>query len=196
MNDIFLPIQFIIKAAKSGLSSELGSYAIKLKNDMVSSPTRPRSGPGPSAALPWIMMLLPIFIPQSAHATQMHSASEGILVHQLGHLFFLISMGILIFTIQGKKLHREKGWRLIQYSALFFILWNMDAIGVHLLDNQTSFISTILLSMSHIQIEAINNNEGMARLYYLLRLDHLLCLPAMMLLYRGLSLLVKRKHLP
>ncbi len=135
-------------------------------------------------------------MPGPVHATQMHSASEGILVHQLGHMFFLISMGILILTIQGKKLHLERGWRLIQYSALFFILWNMDAIGVHLLDNQTSFISTTFLSMTCIHIDAANHHEGMARLYYLLRLDHLLCLPAMMLLYRGISLLVKRKHLP
>ena len=148
------------------------------------------------STLPWVISLLVVLLPDPAHATQMHSASEGILVHQLGHLFFLISMGILIVTIQGKQLQREKGWRLIQYSALFFILWNMDAIGVHLLDNQTSFISTTLLSMTHIQIKAANHHEGLARLYYLLRLDHLLCLPAMMLLYRGISLLVKRKRLP
>lgn len=145
---------------------------------------------------PWGMLILLLWMPDPAHATQMHSASEGILVHQLGHLFFLVSMGILILTIQGKKLHRERGWRLIQYSALFFILWNMDAIGVHFLDNQTSFISSTFLSMTRVHIEAANYHGGVARLYYLLRLDHLLCLPAMMLLYRGLSLLEKRKHLP
>ena len=194
MNGIFLPTRWIkyppctSQNSKSLPGSQQGSawlYPWQLINKIGSMPLRP-----------WGMLILLIWMPGPAHATQMHSASEGILVHQLGHLFFLVSMGILILTIQGKQLHREKGWRLIQYSALFFILWNMDAIGVHLLDNQTSFISTRLLSMTRIHIEAGNHHEGLARFYYLLRLDHLLCLPAMMLLYRGISLLVKRKHLP
>ena len=144
--------------------------------------------------LPLIMGLLFLIIPGMAHATQMHSASEGILVHQMGHLFFLISMGVLIITIQGKKLHQERGWRLIQYSALFFILWNLDAIGAHLLDNQTDIISTTLVSITHMRIENLYQNEAVAWLYYLLRMDHLLCLPAMMLMYRGLSHLLKGKN--
>ncbi|SMC37479.1 hypothetical protein SAMN02746065_101198 [Desulfocicer vacuolatum DSM 3385] len=134
-----------------------------------------------------------IISPTLSHATQMHSAKEGILVHQLGHLFFLISMAILILTIQGKRLHMERGWRLIQYSALFFIFWNMDAILVHLLDNQTTFISTSLISMTNIHIKTLEHHEGLAILYYLLRLDHLLCLPAMIFLHRGLSHLLQRK---
>jgi len=140
-------------------------------------------------ALTGIILLMPDWV----HATQMHSAKEGILVHQLGHLFFLVSMAILILTIQGKKLHMERGWRLIQYSALFFILWNLDAILVHFLDNQSSFISTRLISMSHIHIKPLEHHQGLARLYYLLRLDHLLCLPAMLFLHRGLSHLLQRK---
>lgn len=137
------------------------------------------------------MVMMLVLIPDLVQATQMHSAKEGILVHQLGHLFFLVSMAILILTIQGKKLHMERGWRLIQYSALFFILWNMDAISVHFLDNQSSLISTTLISMTQIQIDSLG--DGLARLYYMLRLDHLLCLPAMIFLHRGLSHLLKRK---
>jgi len=139
------------------------------------------------------MGMMFVLIPGLAHATQMHSTKEGILVHQLGHLFFLVSMAILILTIQGKKLHMERGWRLIQYSALFFILWNIDAILVHFLDNQSSFISTTLISMDHIRIKTLETHYDLSRLYYLLRLDHLLCLPAMLLLHRGLSHLLQRK---
>ncbi len=159
-------------------------------------PLNPIHSPQKSFKTPLIMGMLFLITPGMAHAIQLHSASEGILVHQMGHLFFLISMGILILTIQGKKLHRERGWRLIQYSALFFILWNLDAMGAHLLDNQTHLISTTLISISHIQIENLHHQEAMTRLYYLLRMDHLLCLPAMMLLYRGLCHLVKRKNSP
>jgi hypothetical protein len=139
------------------------------------------------------MVMLFFMIPELAQATQMHSAKEGILVHQLGHLFFLVSMAILILTIQSKKLHMERGWRLIQCSALFFILWNLDAISVHFLDNQSSFISTTLISITHIQIDVLEHHDELALLYYLLRLDHLLCLPAMIFLHRGLSHLLQRK---
>ena len=133
-----------------------------------------------------------LLLPHPAHAIQMHRASEGILVHQLGHLFFLVSMGILIFTIQGKKLHLERGWRLIQYSALFFILWNLDAMAGHFLDNQLNAVSPVLIGMTRIQIMAPHHGQMLGWAYYLLRLDHLFCLPAMILLYRGLSHLVNK----
>ena len=139
------------------------------------------------------MVMLFFMVPELAHATQMHSVNEGILVHQLGHVFFLVSMAILILTIQGKKLHMERGWRLIQCSALFFIIWNLDAMSVHFLDNQSSFITTTLMSMTHIYIDTQEHHDGLARLYYLLRLDHLFCLPAIIFLHRGLSHILQRK---
>ncbi len=194
MNGIFLPIRWIKYPPYTSQKSK--SFPGTQQPDACLHPWQLFKKLWTTPMHPWGLLILLIWIPDPAHATQMHSASEGILVHQLGHLFFLVSMGILIVTIQGKQLHREKGWRLIQYSALFFILWNMDAVAVHILDNQTSFVSTTLLSMTRIHIEAGNHHEGLARLYYLLRLDHLLCLPAMMLLYRGISLLVKKEHLP
>ena len=77
-----------------------------------------------------------IMFPVPVAATQGHSGVEGVHVHQLAHLFFIFSMGTLIYWIRKRELVREKGWRYIQYSALFFILWNIDAFAVHFLDEQ------------------------------------------------------------
>ena len=52
----------------------------------------------------------------------------------MGHLFFLFAMVVLIFTIRGKALDKVKGWRLIQYAAFCFILWNLDTLTAHFLD--------------------------------------------------------------
>lgn len=138
-----------------------------------------------------LVLFLGVFFPPTALATQMHAGSEGILVHQLGHLFFLISMVTLIFTISGQGLDKEKGWRFIQLSAVFFILWNIDALAVHFLDNQISAVDVTTLSVWEIKIDPANKSRALANFYYFLKLDHLLCVPALALFFHGLSSLLK-----
>ena len=133
-----------------------------------------------------------IFLPVDASATQLHASSEGIITHQVGHLFFLFSMVALIFTITGKGLNTQKGWRLIQYSAFFFILWNLDAIAAHFFDNQIHSVRIENLSLG--QIRVVSQSELLAWLYYVLKLDHLLCVPAMLFLYGGLSNIVDEQR--
>ncbi|NOX32834.1 MAG: hypothetical protein GXP56_03725 [Deltaproteobacteria bacterium] len=132
-----------------------------------------------------------ILIPVNGYATQLHSSLEGITTHQVGHLFFLFSMVVLIFTITGKGLDKQKGWRLIQYSAFFFILWNLDAIAAHFFDNQIHAVKMEIISLGEMRIITNNGSSMLAMSYYVLKMDHLLCVPAMLFLYRGLSNLVE-----
>ncbi len=140
----------------------------------------------------FVMMF--VFMPGRALATQIHSGSEGIIVHQLGHLFFLFSMVIIIFAINGKELDKEKGWRLIQYSAFLFILWNMDAMCVHFLDNQIKAVKVESLSQWTMRITSVNHSIALDWIYYILKLDHIFCVPAIFLLYRGLSRILKTEQ--
>ena len=137
-----------------------------------------------------ILLLGELVFPGSALAIQFHQGSEGIVVHQVGHLFFLLSMVVLVFIITGKQLNREKGWRMIQYSAILFILWNLDTIFAHFFDNQIQEISVENMSLWQVKISARSGSDLMVLFYHSLKLDHLLCVPALFFFYQGLTLLL------
>lgn len=124
-------------------------------------------------------------------ATQSHPAPEGIYVHQFSHLFFMVSMGILIYWLRAGKLHRQRAWQFIQYAAVCFMLWTFDAFLTHLLDEQLQWVHVIPVGSNDIRIENVFDSDALSWFYYLIKLDHLLCVPAMYLLYKGLKLLWK-----
>jgi len=131
-----------------------------------------------------------VFIPNPALATQGHGGIEGVYAHQLAHVFFIISMGGLIYWLKQRGLVRESGWRLIQLSAFFFLLWNLDAVFVHALDDQFKIIQLQRVGSWAIRITSGQNNKMLEGLYYLAKLDHLLCVPAIIFLYLGLKRLL------
>lgn len=120
-------------------------------------------------------------------ATQTHGEPEGLVVHQLSHLFFVFSMGLLIYWLRQRKLVKQKAWRYIQYGALLFILWNINTFGVHLLDEQVDLIRIRQLDDLHLQIDTTDWYSYLGVIYYIGRLDHLLCVPALFCLYLGLK---------
>lgn len=130
-------------------------------------------------------------VPASALAVQEHGPPEGIYSHQGAHLFFIASMGLLIYWLRQRRLVREAGWRYIQYSALFFILWNIDAFTAHFLDEQSGILDTAMAAPGQIKIEVDARLTALAWFYYFAKLDHLLCVPAMAFLYAGLRRLLK-----
>ncbi|MCF8093436.1 MAG: hypothetical protein K9K40_13385 [Desulfotignum sp.] len=130
-------------------------------------------------------------LPSPAFAIQLHMGNEGIIVHQLGHIFFMLSMVGLMFTINSKKLTRQKGWRLIQYAALFFIFWNLNTLAAHFLDNQIAVVRIKTLSLSQMTIVSQSDSQLLAGIYYFLKLDHIWCVPAMVFLFSGLNCLLR-----
>jgi hypothetical protein len=135
-----------------------------------------------------------LFFPEQAMATQTHGGLEGIYAHQFAHLFFIVSMGILIFWLRERDLVREKGWRFIQYSAVFLILWNFDTFLVHLLDEQLEIINVSKIDAARILIESSRGGRLIEAFYYAAKLDHLFCVPAMWFLYSGLRCLLKETN--
>ncbi len=141
------------------------------------------------------MLLFDLILPVAGWAIQTHQGSEGIIVHQVGHLFFLLSMVVLVFIITGRELNRDKGWRMIQYSAVLFVLWNLDTVAAHFFDNQIQAVLVKNLSLWQVKISAVAGSELLVYFYHSLKLDHLLCVPALFLFYRGLSnILSQEKH--
>jgi hypothetical protein len=131
-----------------------------------------------------------VLLADPADATQGHGGIEGVYVHQLAHLFFILSMGILIYWLRERDLVKDLGWRYIQYAALFFILWNIDTVLVHALDDQFKLIEVQRIDRWQIQITDRFDFAPLRVVYYLAKLDHLLCVPALICLYLGLKRLL------
>jgi len=137
---------------------------------------------------------LMMFVPYPALATQGHGGIEGVYAHQIAHLFFIISMGGLIYWLRQRGLVRERGWQLIRLSAFFFILWNLDAFLVHFLDDQMEIIRVQRIGLWKIRLTDLYNSNTLKIFYYFAKLDHLLCVPAIVFLYLGLKRLVKEQR--
>jgi hypothetical protein len=129
--------------------------------------------------------------PMPALATQAHGDPEGIIAHQIAHVVFIVSMAILIYWLRKRRLVKQAGWKYIQYAALFFILWNLDAFLAHLLDEQLAWIRVEKIGFWQQRITAAQGPDILAPMYYLIKMDHLLCVPAMIFLYMGLNRLLE-----
>lgn len=127
-----------------------------------------------------------------AHATQVHLGQEGLYAHQIAHVFFIFALATLIYWLRGRKLVRESGWRFVQYAAFFFILWNLDAILVHYLDGRNDLLETINAGTWSASIHLLEGHWLLAVVYYVGKMDHLLCVPGIIFLYAGLRQLLKR----
>ena len=130
----------------------------------------------------------------AACATQTHGAPEGIYAHQFAHLFFLFSMGTLVYWLQARRLVQESGWRHIQIAALLIMLWNIDAFAVHLLDEMPGTLKVEYIDFWWIKIQARHHQKVLEILYYIAKLDHLLCVPALVFLYAGLKRLFRESR--
>jgi hypothetical protein len=143
-------------------------------------------------ALTWVLLR-----PAPALAIQMHGGNAGIVAHQIGHLFFLLAMVALMFTINSQGLIRQKGWRQIQLAALFFIFWNIDTLVAHFLDNQIEVVRIEPLSITRLTVVTQADSPLLEVIYYFLKMDHLWCVPAMFFLFLGLdSLLAAQRQRP
>jgi hypothetical protein len=128
---------------------------------------------------------------EPALATQTHGQPEGLFAHQMAHVFFIISMWSLEYWLRQRHLTKEKGWKYIQIAAVLFIFWNIDAAAVHFLEEHLNILGIDKIDIWHLRFEHFQTQKGISLLYYLLKLDHLLCVPAMFFLYYGLKTILR-----
>ena len=121
---------------------------------------------------------------QSALAIQSHIAPEGFYVHLTAHLLYTLAMLGFLVGIVKSGLWQRPGWRAIAMGALLLASWNIWALSGHIIENNLSdshFLSTSTGIKTYMLI-----NSWQDTCYYLLKMDHLLCVPALVLLYLGL----------
>jgi lipid-A-disaccharide synthase-like uncharacterized protein len=134
------------------------------------------------------IVLSAFFSPEVAWAFQSHPAPEGLYVHQLAHVFFIVAMGILAYWLQVNRFVQQRGWRLIQMSCILFILWNIDTFFGHWVEERVAADAVI---GEPDWTQRIILDSSMTRLYYALKLDHLVSVPAIICLFLGIRSLYK-----
>lgn len=129
--------------------------------------------------------------PVQAWALQSHGPPEGYYVHQMAHALFALSMVGLAYWLEVNRFTRERGWRLIQMSCLLFFLWNLVAFSGHFVE----------VRIPPDLIEGHGTGWGQRLLagggsyavfYYFLKMDHLVCVPAILCLFLGIRNLYKQ----
>jgi hypothetical protein len=143
-----------------------------------------------------IVVFLLLIWPSSAWCLQVHDAPEGYVGHQLAHVFFAISMGILAYWLQSNRLVDKPGWRYIQWACFLFLLWNVCALLGHWAARDITS-DMFLGSGTQLNQRLLIPQESMKTLlYYFFHLDNLLCAPAIFLLFLGIRSFYKtRTHI-
>ncbi len=132
-------------------------------------------------------------IPTKAWAIVPH-AYQGIYIHQMGHLFFILSCFFISWVIFKKNLQKEKGWRYILFAEIFFALWNIDAFIGHISEYwiESSQIIGSREGWDYFKREIIL--EGREYLYYVTKHDHIWLVPGMLMFYLGLRENLKKER--
>lgn len=97
-------------------------------------------------------------------------------------------MGILVYWLQVNDFVRQRGWRLIQIACLLLILWNTDAVLGHWVEERVASEAVI---GEPDWTQRIVMDSMMTQLYYVLKLDHLVSVPALACLCLGIRSLYK-----
>lgn len=134
-------------------------------------------------------MVLFIAQPSTAFAVQSHGAPEGYYVHQISHILFIVAMSYIWFKMRDRQ---GTGWKYIRYSFILFILWNIDALLVHWMSHR--ILSTQFTGSSQNWSQIFTAHSFFDVIYYILRMDHLLCVPAALSFYYGLVKLTQNSN--
>ena len=123
-------------------------------------------------------------LPGEALALQVHGEPEGLYVHQMAHIHYLLALGYFYWDIR-RTAFTGRGWRYLQFYCILMAAWNIvaftgHAVGVSLdpqeLLHHNGYLQTIL--KSPIDLHKFS--------YFITKLDHLLCVPALFFLFIGM----------
>lgn len=126
-----------------------------------------------------------LLVPTAAWAFQSHPAPEGLYAHQMAHVFFSFSMAILVYWLEQNRFTSQRGWRFIQIACILFIAWNLIAFVGHWVEERMPDAS--LMGEPDWTQRFDFSAHALAPLYYVLKLDHFVSVPAMIFLFLGIK---------
>ncbi len=132
----------------------------------------------------FLLLIIAIFLPRDALALQVHGEPEGLYVHQMAHLFYILALVYFFWDIR-RTAFTGRGWHYLQLFCVLMIFWNLLAFGGHAAG---VFIYPEELSQTdcYLQVRLLGPFTVHKYLYYFARLDHLICVPGLFFLFLGI----------
>ncbi|HHN65951.1 MAG TPA: hypothetical protein ENK09_11370 [Nitrospirae bacterium] len=78
-----------------------------------------------------LVILVSLLYPSAAFATQEHGGAEGLVSHELAHLFFLFATAYLLWKTASIRSYSP--YIQLRRSAVFFFIWNIITFTTHIL---------------------------------------------------------------
>lgn len=113
-----------------------------------------------------------------AYGVQSHSGTEGLVSHLLGHLLFTLAMVVLFLRLLRSKI-QGPGWSEFKWFLAMIISWNVLTFSGHWMEQ---VVRAEQFVRHNNRITAFHINSFFDLVFYLTRLDHLLLVPAFVLL--------------
>lgn len=118
-----------------------------------------------------------------AWAVQSHGGSEGLVSHQIGHVLFFVGMLYLLARIYQAGL-KGPGWFQFEFFLWLIVLWNLLTFSGHWL-RETVDAKKFVFENGHTSGFTINTFADF--IFYISRLDHLVLVPAFIMLLLALT---------
>jgi hypothetical protein len=135
-------------------------------------------------------MILGWSYPESAFAYIPHwDPQEGFFIRQFSYLFFLFAMLFFFYELKAENLRQKPGFRFLGLASGLFALWNLDCFVGQFV---ALSLTPVILEPAGIFSQKLVMTDPWVWIYYLTKLDHLLLVPAFLLLYFGIRALARR----
>ena len=136
-----------------------------------------------TTGLLFFLLVLALGYPSDALALQVHGEPEGLYVHQMAHLFYVLALGYFFWDIRRSSFTNQ-GWRYLQWFCVLMTLWNVLAFAGH---TAGVFLDPRSLHQTdcYLQTQLVGPLTMNKFLYFIAKLDHLLCVPALFFLFLG-----------
>ena len=138
--------------------------------------------------------LLVFLWPETAGAVQNHGPPEGYYAHQVGHLLFFLAMTGFALRIHISQLKKDPAWQHLKRGALLLCGWNCWAFAAHYLGLRIP-VSCFIVNENGFHT-ALHMASALQWSYYILRLDHLLLIPALIFIFLGLRRMTPKRSTP
>ena len=139
-----------------------------------------------------IILLLVLIVelsgPSPALALQAHGY-KGLYVHQGAHIFFLLALLSFSFRIHRSGLISSREWRWISHGAWLLALWNIWAFSGHFIELAIPPEHVTEVAGNHVPALVIASWKEIT--FFILKMDHLLSVPAIFCFYTGLRIMLK-----